>query len=425
MPRSKPKPDVRELLTVFDTNALWTQNPGDLINADMRTLVASNSTHADLKISWHLPEPVVRERHYQMKGKATALLKSFEKMETLLNLQIKLTPEDLDQKIAKVIDDQMAALDLQRAPVNESLVDWKQVMENAAFRVAPFESGETEKGFRDSLILESFCQLVVSAPRAPDRCRAVLITNDKLLTEAAGVRIKDYANAQVLPDLSALRNLINTLVSTVDEAFVAGLREKAGKIFFDGMENKESLYLKEDITGQIREKFKQEFSALPTGAESRSTNSIRIAAPPEFLKKEGQRVFWSTKITYKVAASRIEYNPVEPQQSIFAANTAGLGGAAITLPSGVSVVGSMSPFVLGTSNVAPQFNTNPYASGVYSPNIYGTSGNPAELPRIPKSVVVRTGKTVFEVVWSAHVNQAKKLSKLKIEQINFIETSWD
>ena len=69
MPRSKPKPDVRELLTVFDTNALWTQNPGDLINADMRTLVTSNSAHADLKISWHLPEPVVRERHYQMKGK--------------------------------------------------------------------------------------------------------------------------------------------------------------------------------------------------------------------------------------------------------------------------------------------------------------------------------------------------------------------
>jgi hypothetical protein len=57
MPRSKPKPDVRELLTVFDTNALWTQNPGDLINADMRTLVTSNSAHADLKISWHLPEP--------------------------------------------------------------------------------------------------------------------------------------------------------------------------------------------------------------------------------------------------------------------------------------------------------------------------------------------------------------------------------
>jgi hypothetical protein len=425
MPRSKTKPDVRELLTVFDTNALWTQNPGDLINADMRTLVTSNSAHADLKISWHLPEPVVRERHYQMKGKATALLKNFEKMETLLNLQIKLTPEDLDQKIAKVIDDQMAALDLRRAPVNESLVDWKQVMENAAFRVAPFESGETEKGFRDSLILESFCQLVASAPRAPDRCRAVLITNDKLLTEAAELRIKDYANAQVLPDLSALRNLINTLVSTVDEAFVAGLREKAGKIFFDGMENKESLYLKEDITGQIREKFKQEFSALPTGAESRSTNSIRIATPPEFLKKDGQRVFWSTKITYKVAASRIEYNSVEPQQSLFAANTSGLGGAAITLPSGVSVVGSMSPFVLGTSNVAPQFNTSPYVSGVYSPNVYGTSGNPAELLRIPKSVVVRTGKTVFEVVWSAHVNQAKKLSKLKIEQINFIETTWD
>jgi hypothetical protein len=391
MPRSKPKTDVRELLTVFDTNALWTQNPGDLINADMRTLVTSNSAHADLKISWHLPEPVVRERHCQMKGKATALLKSFEKMETLL----------------------------------ESLVDWKQVMEHAAFRVAPFEGGETEKGFRDSLILESFCQLVASAPRAPDRCRAVLITNDKLLTEAAELRIKDYANAQVLPDLSALRNLVNTLVSTVDEDFVAGLREKAGKMFFDGMENKESLYLKEDITGKIREKFKQELSALPSGAESRSTNSIRIATPPEFLRKEGQRVFWSTKITYKVAASRIEYNPVEPQQSIFAANTAGLGGAAITLPSGVSVVGSMSPFVFGTSNVAPQFSTNPYASGVYSPNVYGTSGNPAELLRIPTSVVVRTGKTVFEVVWSVHVNQAKKLSKLKIEQINFVETTWD
>ena len=354
------------------------------------------------------------ERHYQMKVRAISLLKSFEKMEALLNLQIKLTPEDLHQKIGKVIDDQMGSLNLIRARVVESTVDWKQVMENAAFRIAPFESGETEKGFRDTLILECFCQLLESAPHSSDRCRAVLITNDKLLTEATELRIRGYPNAQVLPDLSSLRNLINTLVSTVDEAFVGELREKAGKLFFDGMDNKESVYFKEDIASQIREKFQKELAVFPSGAESRSSDGIRITTPPEFLKKEGQRVFWSTKVTFKATASRIEYSSFEPQQSIFAANTSGLGAASIALPSGVGVMGSSSPYILGTSS----------AAGPYSANVYGTSSQLADV-KLPKSVVVRTGRSVFEVMWSAQVNQSKKLSKPKTVEITFVETTWD
>ena len=413
MSRSKLKANVRELLAVFDTNALWTQTPGDLISADMRLLLSSNSSHSDLKISWHLPEVVVRERHYQMKEKALILLKGFEKMEALLNLQIKLTSEDLDQKIAKVIEDQMTALSLARAPVNASTVDWDKVMEHAAFRIAPFERGETEKGFRDTLILETFCQLLASAPRAADRCRVVLVTNDKLLTEATQIRIRDNANAQVLPDLSALRNLINTLVSTVDEAYVGELREKADKLFFDGSKSRDTLYYKEDISSQIQEKFKVELAAMPTGADSRSLNGITIKSPPEFLKKENQRVFWATKITFKATASRTEYSIPEPQPSnIYLGGVA--GGAQIGMPSGISFIGSTAPYGVGTSSENPAFNFN----------VNTGTRSLLDLP-VPKSVVVRSGKSVFEVLWSARVNQSKKLTKLQIDGINFVETTWD
>src|SRR2546426_7248284 len=41
-------------------------------------------------------------------------------------------------------------------------VDWRCVALDAAYRRPPFKDGETEKGFRDRIIVESFLQLVRS-----------------------------------------------------------------------------------------------------------------------------------------------------------------------------------------------------------------------------------------------------------------------
>jgi hypothetical protein len=44
---------------------------------------------------------------------------------------------------------------------------------DAAYRKPPLKDGETEKGFRDRIIVETFLQLVDDSPKTPTICRIV------------------------------------------------------------------------------------------------------------------------------------------------------------------------------------------------------------------------------------------------------------
>ena len=160
----------RELRVIFDTNALHTQVPSDLVNAETRKLIQVNSNHPDLKLAWYLPEVVVFERHYQMRTRADDLLRAFQKMDAILGIGIKLSSDQLVSRIDAVIESQMAELKLNRLTISPNVVDWHRVIRDASLRAPPFQAGETEKGFRDAMILETFLQLVEAAPRTANAC---------------------------------------------------------------------------------------------------------------------------------------------------------------------------------------------------------------------------------------------------------------
>ncbi|KPQ04539.1 MAG: hypothetical protein HLUCCO02_08670 [Idiomarinaceae bacterium HL-53] len=61
---------IPTLHVVFDTNVLFTQVASDLVRASIHKLVAENSNHPDLSITWNLPKTVVGERRFQMLTKA-------------------------------------------------------------------------------------------------------------------------------------------------------------------------------------------------------------------------------------------------------------------------------------------------------------------------------------------------------------------
>ncbi len=328
-----------------------------------------------------------------MRTKAQQLLGSFQKMDQILGFGISLLPEHLPPKIDTVIGAQMTALNLKRPLLYPGRVDWGRVVRDAAFRVPPFQAGETEKGFRDAVLLETFVQLVEDAPRTRSTCRLALVTGDEQLTIAAKRRVEGFGNAEILSGLEELRNLINTLISTVDEDFVKELREKARELFF--VPKDETTFWFRDKVGQkIRDKHGEEIGRVPDGASGRELETVFIS-PPRFVKKEAQRVHWISVVTYATDA----YKFVAKESVLGSAS--GLGAASNVWSSPLLSAGALA-------SQAPAV---------------GTLGLLGSTP--PEKVLVKKGKTEFSVAWSATLDKHHKLTRPQIDDIALVGTTWE
>jgi hypothetical protein len=408
MPKKSTNP-IRELRVIFDTNPLYTQVPNELVNTETRTLIQANSAHPDLKIAWHIPEIVTLERHHQMVDQAQQLLPGFVRMNALLGLTVSLAPEQLHSKIGSVIEAELATLNICKAPLDTNKVDWNRVMHDAAFRKAPFQAGKTEKGFRDAMILEAFVQLIEGSPTSASRCRLALVTNDGLLGAAAKERAASHTNAEVLANLEELRNLINTLISTADEAFIKELREKAKKMFFVPKDDT-TLYYRENIYDKIRAGHADTLQVLPPGADGLDQQGVMVAWP-RFIKKEQQRVHWSTQVTFNASAYKKTYASI-PAENVTSDQTLaallGTNTAAQPLSGLLGLGAHPGPFTI--TNTATQY-----------PYLGSSLLDTASYTKTP----IAKGARVFDVAWSATVGSHKKLVHPKIDGISYVDTTWE
>jgi hypothetical protein len=379
MPRKgKRKP---ELKVVFDTSVLFSQVAYDLVTTEVTQLIKNNSQHADLEVRWYIPSVVVEERRYQMRTKALELLPSVEKLERLLGHNLNVTEDILKHRIDEAIARQLSELGVSKLDIDTGSVDWNALIQRATHRQPPFQPGEKEKGFRDSLIAETFLQLVGRSAATPSLCRLAIVTGDDLLAAYVKDSTKRAKNVRVLRSTSELESLINTLVSEVTEEFVSELREKASKYFFEEG-NESGLVYKEHILDKIKEKYGQELSAIPKEGLVRE-NGNWLVLDPRFVKKERQRIFWVTQINVEAKLSRYEHRGVV----------------------------SAFPPSLNLPRAAVQ---GPYAWETLS----------AIPSAFANTVEVADGQSSFEVDWSVNVTQRKKLSSTSIDQIRFVSTKW-
>jgi hypothetical protein len=56
-----------ELKVVFNTSVLFTKAESELLSTDAKSLIAKHSSHADLRVTWYLPDMVRNERIFQMR----------------------------------------------------------------------------------------------------------------------------------------------------------------------------------------------------------------------------------------------------------------------------------------------------------------------------------------------------------------------
>jgi len=429
--KAKSKTRIPELKIVLDSNAIYNQSAHYILTKEIYELIKASTKYLDLKVTWYLPEIVRHERQYQMLNRAYDLLPSIKNLEILLGHNLNITEQILQKRVQDTIDRQVEDLSIKIISVDSTKVNWYGIMHDAAYRRPPFSSGEKEKGFRDALIAETFIQLVLTSPKTPSSCRIALVTGDHLLADAVKSRTSDSSNVRIIPTVEELKSLINILTSEVTEAFVQSIKEQAKEYFFQPGEESALLY-KEEVLVKINEKFRQELTSLPPGADERQKVPPTLIGAPSFVKKEGQRVFWASRITEQAKA----YKYVSSDPTLVGGNL-GFGSSSVfppsspttsriidlssninysSLPSGVSGVSGISG-VSGVSGLSgPSMPFNFVSTG---PSIvFSSSGRTKTL--------VSSGEIVFEVIWSVAITTHRKnFTAPKIESINHIETKWE
>lgn len=397
---------VAELRVVLDTSALYTGSANYFVRKEVADLITQHRDLPDLRIAWYVPSVVKDERHFQMISEAQRFLDPIAKLERLLGHNLNITTDILDSRVLEAIEKQVGEHTINVLPLQPAKIDWTRLAADAAFRRAPFSSGEKEKGFRDALVVEAFVQLVTESPTSPSTCRVVLVSGDELLRKAASDRIPNAQNVYVLESVDALKGLINTLGSAVDEHFIAAIQPKAERLFF-GPGDQETLYYRWQISTALNEKLTAAPIVLPNGAERYAVENWSIS-PPRFLRKERQRISWASRFGAQLRAVRMVHASSPQRTRII------LPGIEPESPIGDSLQSSMVSVPSSSANIR------------VDKDFWGDVSN---LNRVWLSTggheqTVGSGLATIDVNWTVSVTTALGLKSPKLDTLSFVEVVW-
>ncbi|HAU3628224.1 PIN domain-containing protein [Legionella waltersii] len=432
---------IPTIKVVFDTNVLFTKFNNKLFNKEISALIKRESEREDVDLSWYLPEVVVMERQHQMMRGAFELLPAVSKLNDLLGSSQVVNEDIIKNKIDEHINNQIISHKIQVLNLNTSDVDWKNLIDRACFRLAPFSADEEEKGFRDSIIAQIFLQLVDSTQKADVDCKLFFMTNDGELKKYIEEKIKNTSNVTVLINTQSLIGHVNALTTHISEKTLKNYIQLSNKYFFE-KGNPTSFYYVMNLRDQIIRKYE---NAKLRSVEQGLLRENRIwqIYPPQFIKKEKTRIYWSTRIsipfilykwepTYITAngisttssllspfqiESRAIHTPVTPkiptsvtQNNSFPSDllpTTGLFGA---IPAGVNL-----PFSNSLSSLEAQ-NTR------QDEPIYSFTGEPLNglLSGSVTKKIISQGQSAFDIEWSVNIGPHDKVSDPQLHEIVYL-----
>ena len=282
---------------ILDSNSIYSQAPDAFVGIEARTLLEELSAAAHIDVFWYVPHVVRGERQVQMNAKAEKLLSSIPKLESFMGCALNVTQADFLKKIEDKIAEQAGGLQISFIDLDTKRVDWSEIIRRSVYREPPFDPvGEKEKGFRDALVLETFCQFLDSVPEEPSKRLAYLVSKDGRLREAAEQRTQDRDNVRIVEAQDDLRNQLNAL--NFEVADVEKLLPLANEAFFtDG----ESLYPKY-VYYQIFE-----VNASVITSKPRPDAVVRVIGTSidstTFIAKADAKLSFQTKVRVKVEAS--------------------------------------------------------------------------------------------------------------------------
>lgn len=423
MSAKRVKPPHLELKVVLDTSALFTGSASNFLKKEIADLIAQTSNLPDLTIRWIVPEVVRHERQFQMQEGASQFLPTIEKLQRLLGVNLNITKEILDSRVKETVERQVHEHGIVVQALNSADVDWPRVILDASYRRPPFQLGEKEKGFRDALILETFLQIVQSSPTTRSSARLALVSGDQLLRDATLLRLQSATNVYVLESVDALKDLINTIGSAVDEKFIAAIKERAAEIFFKSGDEG-TLYYKASVGTKLDQALTIASLKLPAGAYRYKVDKWTIS-PPRFVKKQGQRIHWATR--FEAALNALKAAERQPAWVTPGTGLALPGGTGLTLAALMKPNIYTQPSLRAASSFAI---AAPAATGS---SVFGTEGSswPYINPQISYDFgskaadqIIGSGIAILDASWSLAVTTSGALTKPKLESVEFVEALW-
>ncbi len=343
-----------------------------------------------------------------MKERGTSLLVPLTKLENLLGHKLGMTFETIELRVDEAINRQLIAHNFRVMKISYADVDWENLVDKAASKLPPFSSGQSEKGFKDALVLEGFDQLARSLPRSPKSCRIALLTNDGTLQSAARERTSDLQNVNTISDLSELKTMLTSIAAHIEQSDIDSIIERVRTLFFE-INNQDTLYYK----WNVRQKIKSDYGDpvwKPPGASFRISSDRFFISTPTFLAKESQRLTFSSVITVKMEAEKYEVQP--SAQADRAVVNQGLFSNLISDSRNISALPSPSSQKWKL--------TPPDTLGVGIPHHSEMSIFDSQVKRITKSGIHR-----FEVQWSIILNRKGSLTAPSMIAITHESSEWD
>ncbi|WP_156446801.1 PIN domain-containing protein [Bradyrhizobium yuanmingense] len=433
---------------VLESSVVFAGGCRNLLSHPLSAAIKALSKVRDVRVSWYLPEAVKLEREFQMTAAAEALLSDFRGLEKLLATDFKVSKDDIVRAVRDNIEKSMADHSLSVIELDTKKVDWSSVLRAAIYRHPPFQVGEKEKGFRDAVILETFCQKAETLAKDKNS-RIVFLANDDLLFYAAEKRANELGeNVSVVRRLTELSSSINAIPAHLSMAEISDILLKAATVFYrpnDGT----TLFYNAKVADVIREKFSAQLAERPEGVGADA--AIEFAGfeigRPTFLEKNADLLEFSTVVNFNfwvgtsspgliTASSPAAASTVFTSASPISGTTSTVGVSGINTVSSVLGSGGVSPivgpfstgspilgpFLTGGTIVGPFSTGNNGGSSIISISNLSPSRGANTSQITITTGVRRTLRHDFEVRWRAKLANDAQLTEAKFRAVESLPT---
>jgi hypothetical protein len=310
------KENIEPHAVVVDTNILFDQDKSKVVNFDFDAFWEKHATEANLQLL--IPEVVVGEILFQQTTSALKTLsranESFDRLSSFTGKSYSHRVNDTRVKTeirsrfycwAKVKKVRELA-----TPISE--IDWKNLISNSIWRLPPFsydpKKEDLEKGFRDSLILEtlvSYCESEIDK-------KIVFLSNDTLLREASEVRLKSDSTFSAFESIDDFEAYLRLEKENLEQSFIRSITNKAAKRFFKYRDKTSLVYtidLMELLNENHEDKFKNPHTLIAEDFEGgfysrgnwkvASSGIFSVEGKPQFQSIEDENTFfWISKVRY-------------------------------------------------------------------------------------------------------------------------------
>jgi len=253
-------------IVVADTNALFPKDPAKLVSSKFLSKWDECAKLAELRFL--IPEIVRGERLYQLVCVAQdSLASAVNSCESIARLSGVSMPSLLSIAAIKAgiesrFDEWAKTKSVEIVPPPYDKINWPKVANDAIWRNAPFspacEGKDSEKGFRDCLILETLASVVSEATS-----QVIFISGDRLLRESTIARFdpKLFAAYENLEGFHSYLTVTRTEMAEAEKQLVQKIIQSAPKAFYSA-DNPKCVYTFFNIYQRIAQQFATELSSL-------------------------------------------------------------------------------------------------------------------------------------------------------------------